>query len=1838
MNENSNDKWVAIGLTVAVLTALHKRKRAKKNSLHNSEFTNPTVQGVNREETHAMLCGFATEQDARRYVAQPRCSSYLRDINGGWKFRLFENVDAAFEFKAKCSCASMSSPIAGERGRNSNPLFKRDISRGSVYDQSNHVLASHEDIDDSQESVFAEGPAMEEVDQREGLTTVRVPGNWQLQVPGDSPIYTNFKYIIPVDPPLVPEGHNPTGYYRHRIKIPQTWSSRKIILSFGGVDSCFYCWVNNQYIGFSKDSRLPADFDITAALRTATFGETAVLECIVIRYSDGTYLEDQDMWNLSGIFRDVHLLSLPLEVHIADINWSSSLNYSTMISSLAVGVQLDWNRAMVEKLILPGCKSSRSVHETDNLRDLQRSWMVRYQLYSEGLLVRSMQTRTGHNFVFDDCSADDDPVTKNSDFATVPEELIPGHSRNSDLLTAVLPSTILHGYGAHAVKKNKASSGVSVPIGKEATAAAEAAAARAGSATTTRLRTSSDTGAPEPTPHGQNARAAKLHALNRGVNNAEAPQGSSDRGDSDANNLDNNGGKNAMKGSSLYAGVWDWLNWLRGALLSDSAVEATGSPIDALLKSSSSGSSFSSRSVSSYHNTELFLHAPNLWSAERPYVYTLVVSLVNALNGEVVQSESCRVGFRSVDITGGLLRVNHSPLTVRGVNIHEHDPMRGHMVSPQLLEADVKLMKRNNFNAVRTSHYPQCPWFYELCNVYGLYVVDECNIETHGMMPYAGRLADDPLWEKAYMQRLIRMYMRDRTNPCIISWSLGNEAGYGQTHDKMYAWIKERDPSRLVMYEPASYGLRPTGSGGSESSEASLGGMSWWYQLLSAGTDGTKALHIPGKNNALADSKAAQRAAAAAAMGAISATSGVSAQAADSAIAAAAAAQARMATDLLCPMYSRIEDAVKLANVYPDLPLVLSEYSHMMGNSGGSLSAYWEAFKQYPRLQGGFIWDWVDQGIAVTDSQNRLKWAYGGDFGELAHDANFCLNGLCWPHRGLAWPLLPGNLRKVTISVNTAAPDLVALSGATPQTRSALKNTTSDDATPFSPRSLGDGFGKINVKQSLYWNKYFAEHTYTGGALIERARKDAASMMRAYSMYDDSYSGSGAGAFTSVDSLNNLRKYSTSQHSQGDSTHNNEPISPMRDRHSNSIRSLDSLTMWSPSSSTTNYLITPANRHPSSTSLISLNMHSNHGEDSKKDKFEATATLSTGGSSTGSLGGGGTPRSRERRNSLGSDPGDTMEEDLVHYQQQRKLRSTASVCQYGAPYGLSGAGHHHTWGTSYAKGEKDGTEEGLSRAVSVEGATSKPQLLEAKYCQQCFDCEATAITLVDSSGALDISTHDSDDLSPRTLNADNVSMGGWTLEEGGTRSSSPLDPMAAYVGTDSFPSTSAEATAHTVSLQATVRYQLTNLFDHVSDIEDELAFYSMLVCDGLIVAVSKLRTVGSGFLHSNHNAGVASTETNYEASTQQLECEGKFSLRFHHIGKGQPLSRTTTAVSPRATTSHARSTSKSRRHEQQQHEASLSKNLYSGPRAGTLMHMLAVPPVLTEDVKPAFSSTPPPHTSSPRQQAVKSPSRRKRDESLALGHMAMIGLPIAEGLLVGEAALEEITSALEALPEQLLSQEVGEEDYGLEPFSLPPHPHRHKLHKDDIHSDCNHHHWTTAFSAPSLLAPKWSNIVLGVTARETAWAAKGYPMGFRQDAGMFSKRFEQALLAFAVREPRFFADYSNAMDSSSSCGKKEGANEGMTSERDKDGDLGMGDEKGHVSVTWQRRPLSSAVSPRARDAASSDIALRFYAPPPAIHPRGGLVNPARLERCQPLLILLYRWLSVAVLACCKEYR
>jgi len=526
-----------------------------------------------------------------------------------------------------------------------------------------------------------------------------VPSNWQMQG-FDTPIYTNVTYPIAVNPPFVP-AENPTGCYSLTFDMDASWLERGMTrLVFEGVNSAFYLWCNGQWVGYSQDSRLPAEFDISAFLRPGS-NRLAVM---VLRWCDGSYLEDQDMWRMSGIFRDVTLLHKP-DTHIADYHVVSELN-------------ADYDRAQLQLGLTLGGADYANCKIDVNL------W------------------RAG------ECIA-------------------------------------------------------------------------------------SATGTP---------------------------------------------------GSAIVDERGHWQERV---------------------------------------NVSLRVDQPALWSAEIPALYRLTLVLRDE-KGQVLDVEACDVGFRRVEISNGLLKLNGKPLLIRGVNRHEHHPEHGQVMDEATMRRDIALMKQHNFNAVRCSHYPNHPLWYRLCDRYGLYVVDEANIETHGMVPMS-RLADDPRWLPAMSERVTRMVQRDRNHPSIIIWSLGNESGHGANHDALYRWVKATDPTRPVQYE---------------------GG---------------------GANTA--------------------------------------------ATDIVCPMYARVDQDQPFPAVpkwslkkwigMPDetRPLILCEYAHAMGNSFGGFAKYWDAFRKHPRLQGGFVWDWVDQALTKHDEQGNPFWAYGGDFGDKPNDRQFCLNGLVFPDR-----------------------------------------------------------------------------------------------------------------------------------------------------------------------------------------------------------------------------------------------------------------------------------------------------------------------------------------------------------------------------------------------------------------------------------------------------------------------------------------------------------------------------------------------------------------------------------------------------------------------------------------------------------------------------------------------------------------------------------------------------------------------------------------------------------------------------------------------------------------------
>ncbi|KAL9233819.1 hypothetical protein vseg_008766 [Gypsophila vaccaria] len=537
--------------------------------------------------------------------------------------------------------------------------------------------------------------------------TVPVPLNWEMHGYGQ-PIYTNTEYPFPVNPPNVP-AENPTGCYRTSFQIPDEWKGRRILLHFEAVDSAFHVWVNGVPVGYSQDSRLPAEFEITQYCHPCGSGKENVLAVQVFRWSDGSYLEDQDHWWLSGIHRDVLLISKP-QVFITDYSFISKLDGDFSHADLQVEVKIDTPVGVSRDRLL-----------TD--------FTLQAELYDNGK--------------WHDEGMSDALATKVEEM-----ELVPPASFKFD----------------------------------------------------------------------------------------------------------------------------------------------------------------------GYHFTGK-IEKPRLWSAEQPNLYTLVVVLRDA-SGNVVDCESCQVGIRQVTTAYKQLLVNGHPVIIRGVNRHEHHPRLGKTNLESCMVKDLVVMKQYNINAVRNSHYPNHPRWYELCDLFGMYMIDEANIETHGFDhsgPFKHPTAE-PTWAAAMLDRVIGMVERDKNHACIISWSLGNEAGYGPNHSSMAGWIRGRDPSRVIHYE----------GGGSRTSS----------------------------------------------------------------------------TDIVCPMYMRVWDIVKIANDPNETrPLILCEYSHAMGNSNGNIDEYWEAIDNTFGLQGGFIWDWVDQGLLKEGVNGKKHWAYGGDFGDKPNDLNFCINGLTWPDR-----------------------------------------------------------------------------------------------------------------------------------------------------------------------------------------------------------------------------------------------------------------------------------------------------------------------------------------------------------------------------------------------------------------------------------------------------------------------------------------------------------------------------------------------------------------------------------------------------------------------------------------------------------------------------------------------------------------------------------------------------------------------------------------------------------------------------------------------------------------------
>ncbi|MFA6449105.1 MAG: glycoside hydrolase family 2 TIM barrel-domain containing protein [bacterium] len=626
------------------------------------DWENARVIGINKEPAHATLVPFPTTQAAIK--AEKNDSPFLMSLNGTWKFNWVRKPDERpMEFY--------------------KPGF--DVS---------------------------------------GWKEIPVPSNVEMFGYG-KPIYSNATYPFARNAPKVTDkpadpswtankDRNPVSSYRRTFTLPTAWKNRETFVVFDGVASAFYLWINGEKVGYSEDSRLPAEFNITKYLKP---GEN-IIAAEVYRWSDGSYMEDQDFWRMSGIFRKVTLVS-------------------------------------------------------------------RASLYIRDFFAH--------------------PVLE------------------ADYKNANLNLTV-------------------------------------------KVRNESSKAAP----------------------------------------------------ASVEADLFD----------------AAGKPVFKTLKAKAEVPSQKGEIALKF---EQQVANPEKWSAETPNLYKLILTLKDSA-GKTIESIPSDIGFKAVEIKGSNLLVNGKPIYIKGVNRHEIDPDLGQAINIEGMKKDILLMKRNNVNAVRTSHYPNATEWYALCDKYGIYVFDEANIEAHGYDSWKEqRISTGEDFADAHVARVSGMIERDKNHPSIIVFSLGNESGVGKNFVLARQWIKENYPMYVISYEP----------NGSRHS------------------------------------------------------------------------------DIFCPMYTKPKEmAGSWTMIGNGRPFILIEYAHSMGNSTGNFQEYWDVIESHKYMQGGFIWDWVDQGIRRKSKNGKEYWAYGGDFGDKPNDGNFVCNGLIAPDR-TEHPAVY-EVRKVYSDIKTVPVDLQA--------------------------------------------------------------------------------------------------------------------------------------------------------------------------------------------------------------------------------------------------------------------------------------------------------------------------------------------------------------------------------------------------------------------------------------------------------------------------------------------------------------------------------------------------------------------------------------------------------------------------------------------------------------------------------------------------------------------------------------------------------------------------------------------------------------------------------------------
>ncbi|KAH9697953.1 Lactase [Citrus sinensis] len=828
---------------------------------------------------------------------------------------------------------------------------------------------------------------------------IPVPSNWQMHG-FDRPIYTNVVYPFPLDPPNVP-AENPTGCYRTYFHIPKEWQGRRILLHFEAVDSAFCAWINGVPVGYSQDSRLPAEFEISDYCYPHGSDKKNVLAVQVFRWSDGSYLEDQDHWWLSGIHRDVLLLAKP-QVFIADYFFKSNLAEDFSLADIQAvgGTSSDlenhsqlfeintwmWLLQQIDKDLV--IMSSKEIDKEANKRPWGDHWRKPWRKQENcwkrhGKLVnwKKKDTRAFQRLDHDIPSEnlDNNPLSNYESNSSNQDDLPIAFRK---VVSVVILDNVNEALNVpkwmevifedvRALEKNAAWEKVDLPQGKLLLVSDVKNAFLNGDLeedvymepspgftekfgskwkpADTLIEANVKLGEAKGGVHVDIGRCLKLAGKLIYLSHTRldiafavsmtygdvviiiqveveidcSPEISKD---------------SILANFVIEAGLYDTGSWYN----CDGCIDLLSSKVANIqLNPSTASVEFPGYMLVGK------LEMPRLWSAEQPNLYTLVVILKHA-SGPVVDCESCLVGIRQVSKAPKQLLVNGNPVVIRGVNRHEHHPRVGKTNIESCMVKDLVLMKQNNINAVRNSHYPQHPRWYELCDLFGLYMIDEANIETHGFYfsEHLKHPTMEPSWAAAMMDRVIGMVERDKNHASIICWSLGNEAGHGPNHSAAAGWIRGKDPSRLLHYE----------GGGSRTPS----------------------------------------------------------------------------TDIVCPMYMRVWDIVMIAKDPTETrPLILCEgpndcqmtgirmqWATVMGismNIGKPLIAHLvskEALSgigltslfsaQEPlflimKLKASF--PAIPAGLLRELADGTKHWAYGGDFGDTPNDLNFCLNGLLWPDR-----------------------------------------------------------------------------------------------------------------------------------------------------------------------------------------------------------------------------------------------------------------------------------------------------------------------------------------------------------------------------------------------------------------------------------------------------------------------------------------------------------------------------------------------------------------------------------------------------------------------------------------------------------------------------------------------------------------------------------------------------------------------------------------------------------------------------------------------------------------------